>query len=244
MREAWCDIHVLHQFCIYHISSQPKCTFIVILILFQYFRPPLSVSKSKPTDKPHKTIEPSKANQIKVKSRLFDYLNKPKQNRNHPASKITNTGQNQARKNSCGNARLTFDAKQGKVQKAELKRRHSEVTKDIEQKKPGILKRKSCIGMFDLTDNKNIKSSPKRRRTSCNTLTSASPLITKKDSTVARKEDKMVTMDMDSDSCTMPSEAVTPGFSTRNVRFTTPPGSNNIETKKWRKTPKTPATRK
>ncbi|KAL4230881.1 Cytoskeleton-associated protein 2 C-terminus [Mactra antiquata] len=206
---------------------------------------PASVTKSKLTSEKCKTVKVSKVsdtknpNFVKVKSRLFDYLNKPS-NQNQPVSKPVKSldakqNENCTKKNSCNKLKPTVDVRQ-QTQKTGLKRRHSEINHTTTQKKPtSILKRKSCAGIFDL-DNKT-KSSSKRRRIS----DTASENV---DSTNDDKQTDVAVDMFDSvETDDKIQEPVTPGLSSRNVRFVTPPGTKP-ETKQARKTPKTPATRK
>lgn len=180
---------------------------------------------SKVADKPHYK---------QVRSRLFDYESKRKSN-------IAQKEKENVNLNSCQktvtvtktNAHKAEDSKTG------MRRRHSEIQKSkIHSKPPGILKRKSCFGSFDLIDQETGKSSVKRRCTSVSATDKAVGAGGVADIPVQKSDTN--NSDPDILKPTLTKAVVTPGASVRNVRFTTPPnGHCESDHRLLRKTPKT-----
>ncbi|XP_045203451.2 cytoskeleton-associated protein 2-like [Mercenaria mercenaria] len=171
-----------------------------------------------------------------VRSRLFDYQSKPKQHVSQKDKENVFISSGKTDTVPRANARKT------EVSKAGVRRRHSDVQKVKPRSKPvGILKRKSCIGSFDLTGGDSDKSAAKRRRVS-------GALNTEQDETTkgnyVEKNNEPNNDNNNFLSGQVSTAAVTPGVSTRNVRFSTPPNDHShVDGRRLRKTPKTPATR-
>lgn len=200
----------------------------------QCYRPSIGSSKTN-----------SNGKYREVKSRLFDYKNKtgkenkPTFTKTKPTTSVT---QKQKDAEIKTNSKAGMKRKSSETLKQTAKRRHSEAPSKHIQHKPvsGILKRKSCIGSFDFTDEASKKQENK-------------PVLDNK-----KEEQKVssnrrlsyticeaVSTTADDDSapkiCTAAVTMATPGTSSRNVRFCTPLNSSlqNGEQKKLRKTPKT-----
>lgn len=180
-----------------------------------------------------------------VRSRLFDYKNKtgkenkPTFTKTKPTTTVTQKHKDAEIKT---NAKAGVKRKSSETLKQAAKRRHSEAPSKRTQHKPvsGILKRKSCIGSFDFTDEANKKQEKEPE------------LDNKKEEQKVSSHRRLsyticeaVSTTTDDDSAPkISSTAVTiatPGTSSRNVRFCTPPNSSLQygEQKKLRKTPKT-----
>ncbi|XP_060590257.1 cytoskeleton-associated protein 2-like isoform X1 [Ruditapes philippinarum] len=169
-----------------------------------------------------------------VRSRLFDYQSKPKQQ--------SSTDKRQVNKENKFVSKPTTHKTE--ISKTGVKRRFSEVQKvnKGQQKPVGILKRKSCIGSFDLTDKNDGRSPAKRRRTSVSNTDNNNTIDNNDDVFVGNVSPSQT--ESDTTCKQLPISVVTPGVSTRNVRFSTPQNNHShTDGKELRKTPKTPATR-
>lgn len=182
---------------------------------------------------------PDKPYYKQVRSRLFDYESKCKSNITHKEKENVNL-------NFCQKTITVTKTNAHKTEnnKTGVRRRHSEIQKSkIHSKPPGILKRKSCFGSFDLIDGETGKSSVKKR---CTTVSATEKVVV--EGGMADIPDRKSDTNNSSSDILKPSltkAVVTPGASVRNVRFTTPPnGHCESDQRKLRKTPKTPSTRR
>ncbi|KAH3717822.1 cytoskeleton-associated protein 2-like [Dreissena polymorpha] len=180
---------------------------------------------------------------VQVKSRLFDYQNKQRLattsteegHRTAVTSKdclpwkaraTEHTGSNEGKLTE-RNKRKASDT----LQNAN-KRRHSEAPKILKPVKPGILKRKSCIGSFDFTDDAEKKSAAKNVQE----LEEDPSSIRRLSYTVTPAKDNVVEEELPGTEDQL--SPVIPEVHSRNVRFQTPPNSTSVEDSvKHRKTP-------
>ena len=163
---------------------------------------------------------------VEVKSRLFDYLNKPGKpqtvaHRRETLSKKPSENTKPKHNTKQDAKTMKKDSKPVVSVKSGLKRRHSEVASVPAKKPAGILKRKSCIPSIDrICDN---DADNVARNIDCNTE--------------EQSDDVFMSGTQSKD---IPVAMVTPGTA-RSVRFTSPANRRDDNKTTLRKTPLKPS---